>query len=753
MSLAPLLRQLGLDVREDGPTYAVVRGVPTRSAAFVAPLPRFRTPLLDWAPDWPVAYPQQDQLLTWGDPDDGFVLPQVVLFDRADLGDRPVVSIAREGSVFTLAGEDSHPVIVALKAARGPALLTNGRWARLAGWNARDRRLTVQECSYYAWLILNVAADGVTDSPGAESPRAQGSQGRLAAPGGHDAADQIGINVLLVTSDGKLLYHRRGDRPLIRPRELAAAASGTVGMADLPTASTSFDLDTFPAVLASLGSLGLQPADVAAVRFLGLTRELIRSGTPDLTYVALTSLTAAAVQGRWELRSDVDPVGWVFVPLPGALTGALDRAMPEHEVVAAFEELLTRLAAVEQGRADVDALSVPMLTNLVLWASDRARIGARRVSVPALVEVRSSPSEHPRRWRRMKIRDVRMFHDTTVELSAGLNVVFGANGSGKTTLLRLLYAQDGTLDRNEVRTRVWERAFLLPDGRVGSLVRAGAATGSVGFEADIGTERLSQEVMLGPGGVTAANVEGAGIPASRRVGSTFIPSTDVIFLDSLAKAVSPHIREFVDLATADLLAALPSGAGEEPWLLPDYLARPMGRLGSWSVSRSGPGAELDLGRGGANVPARSAADGWKRVALIDRAVGRGLSPRHGRLYWDEPDLSLHPNLFPHVAELIVRLALSHQVQVVVATHNYDLLQWIDGWAEKLRLEATNFICLAQSEAHLPSAPILAHCGQRLTSVPNPLAAYRYMSNFPDPDTEIPSMQEPAPSPRGKARKR
>jgi len=96
------------------------------------------------------------------------------------------------------------------------------------------------------------------------------------------------------TSDGMLVAQRRSSFVANRPHTVSASVSGALDWSDLPQKSES------GAVLAlsdlvrgafreSLEELGAEPE---ALRYLGLVREYLRGGKPELYFFARTSLSA-----------------------------------------------------------------------------------------------------------------------------------------------------------------------------------------------------------------------------------------------------------------------------------------------------------------------------------------------------------------------------------------------------------------------------------------------------------------------------
>jgi hypothetical protein len=77
-------------------------------------------------------------------------------------------------------------------------------------------------------------------------------------------------------------------------------------------------------------------------------------------------------------------------------------------------------------------------------------------------------------------------------------------------------------------------------------------------------------------------------------------------------------------------------------------------------------------------PTGMTAEGYRKIGVLHRLLSNGsINPGEtGVLLWDEPEANLNPKLMKEVVEVLLELSRNGQ-QIVVATHDYVLLKWLD----------------------------------------------------------------------------
>ncbi|MDR0999783.1 MAG: AAA family ATPase [Clostridiales bacterium] len=79
---------------------------------------------------------------------------------------------------------------------------------------------------------------------------------------------------------------------------------------------------------------------------------------------------------------------------------------------------------------------------------------------------------------------------------------------------------------------------------------------------------------------------------------------------------------------------------------------------------------------GQKVPFTDEASGFQKFGLLWKLLRNGLLESGSVLFWDEPEASINPELIPTLVDVLLELQ-SGGVQIFIATHNYDVAQWLE----------------------------------------------------------------------------
>ncbi|HEX2209484.1 MAG TPA: hypothetical protein VHG93_17530 [Longimicrobium sp.] len=234
----------------------------------------------------------------------------------------------------------------------------DGENARLTDWDAERRVLVFQGCSYLDYLGTNLSLDAPRDvgKPLREELVYDGTLEPLVESA---LANSTGVNGLVFTSDGYLIYQKRREDVLLRSGELCSGFSGTIDRIDVEHAvRAGGTLAVMDVPREMVEELGVRRGEVVHRTFLGITRELIRGGAPEMFYALDLSIPVHEV----ESRIPQDREGHILKLDMGVFGHREVRTRDRDKLPGYFPDLLRRLAV--QGGGEV---SVPLLTNLVLW--------------------------------------------------------------------------------------------------------------------------------------------------------------------------------------------------------------------------------------------------------------------------------------------------------------------------------------------------------------------------------------------------
>lgn len=357
-----LLKKLGLNVVKVADSYFIygLGGVAFDAAKLLLRSRRPASIPLDWEFPWEEFYVKQDQLLWFLVPESNMpmYLPQARVLGGPDPLDersitvqiapldkfRPPRSIAA-GYEYYAAG------------AKGKKF-HDCETARLFSWENESRSLVFQKTTYFDYLKTNLSLDA-EDAPSPTLRKSESSEGRLASLEESGLANVVGINGLVFSNDGYLIYQRRNQEVLIRPGQLCSGFSGTVDWTDIEHAiSAGGGLNHFDAERELREELGLFSSHVASRTFLGITRELIRGGAPEMFYSVDLCIS------RKEVLECIpkDKEGSVSAVKFGVYGSSTLKPAQAKELPVKFWEL--RKTLMQEGKAEI---SYPLQTNLLLW--------------------------------------------------------------------------------------------------------------------------------------------------------------------------------------------------------------------------------------------------------------------------------------------------------------------------------------------------------------------------------------------------
>jgi len=142
------------------------------------------------------------------------------------------------------------------------------------------------------------------------------------------------------------------------PSEFSSSISGAVSSHDV---SSGMPIDKQSIIREGIEELGLKRTDILneSIKFLGLTRELIRGGKPELFFSMQTILTTMDIQKRWSKAKDKwENKTLEFHHFDKFILNPLSSEKEQDNFQTEIDELFNKYGA---------KMSLPLITNLALW--------------------------------------------------------------------------------------------------------------------------------------------------------------------------------------------------------------------------------------------------------------------------------------------------------------------------------------------------------------------------------------------------
>lgn len=261
-----------------------------------------------------------------------------------------------------------------------------------------------------------------------------------------------------------------------------------------------------------------------------------------------------------------------------------------------------------------------------------------------------------------------------------INLILGANSTGKTFLLKALYsairsheeANKGNNNQDYTETLSDKLYWTFQVDKIGDIVTKGEGRK---LNATISLNDNSS-LVFGFGKDTTKKVSPTHNNLSQRnSNSVFLPPKEVLSLmDVIYKSTAIDKIFGFDATYADLISALkiPTQKGRNL----DAFTKSRKRLEDMFSGK----VEYDSGssgwvykKGKSKFSIMSAAEGVKKIAILDTLLGNRFLDKDSIVFIDEPESALHPTAIIELLEIITVLAKAG-IQFFLATHSYYVIK-------------------------------------------------------------------------------
>ena len=295
---------------------------------------------------------------------------------------------------------------------------------------------------------------------------------------------------------------------------------------------------------------------------------------------------------------------------------------------------------------------------------------------------------------KLRVANFQAFSELAVEFSPRINIIIGENGTGKTQLLKAAYTLSSGSDlfranpspsKEDVSSFLSDkllRTFMPLDDKLGKMHRAGSIE-KAELEADFSLEKNihvsfhnnSRSVVIRSNENYQAHTKAP----------VFIPTKEVLSFMKGFNSLYERYELSFDQTYQDICLSL-----DLPELRSDKIL-PKAKWAMTEIEKICEGRFIFYGGGkvtfkskeNSEYSANSMAEGFRKVGMLSRLIETGaIQPGvTGTLFWDEPESNLNPKLMRLLVEILLELSRNGQ-QIVIATHDYVLLKWLDLLARK-----------------------------------------------------------------------
>lgn len=334
---------------------------PLREDKPASGLRRFLDPLIDMLE----RYPDQPQILAVkNEAGDSYRIPVVTVLNANDGRDEEQMEVELKNEFFKakIGSRQAFEEYKADAIHRGKSFYDT-ETARLADVIGGEKiKFIFQPTSYFEYVKTNMAMD-FDDVVGGTLRDEVHRDGKLEALSKSKLANHTGISGLVFSNDGHMIFQRRSSKVLTNPNQLCPGFSGAMTEDDIrrsfsgrDTRGVMQDVHVFRELTEELG---IRKHSVTQRCFMGLSRELLRGGKPELFYAVDIDMSAREILECFPKEREGETF---FMPLRYA-TARLDEDEASY-YRQRFEKIIQEMEIKAGARA-----SLPLLTNLAFWVN------------------------------------------------------------------------------------------------------------------------------------------------------------------------------------------------------------------------------------------------------------------------------------------------------------------------------------------------------------------------------------------------
>lgn len=262
---------------------------------------------------------------------------------------------------------------------------------------------------------------------------------------------------------------------------------------------------------------------------------------------------------------------------------------------------------------------------------------------------------------------------------AQINLVIGGNGTGKTFLLKSLYTAMRTLEEYQRGSNPKSTAEILWDklhwtfqaDKIGDLVSKGSSEG-LSFQCWVDGKEFSYS--FGKDTTKQIQVLENHVPP-RSSNSIFLPAKEVLSLQPIILRSRDTEQEFgFDDTYLDLARAL--GQTTRKGRNYDEFANSRKNLESilgGKIEYDNKTSRWQFRKGNQRFPMGVAAEGIKKIAILDTLLGNRYLDLDSIVFIDEPESALHPAALSQFLDIVAELA-KRGIQFFLASHSYFVIK-------------------------------------------------------------------------------
>ncbi len=278
-----------------------------------------------------------------------------------------------------------------------------------------------------------------------------------------------------------------------------------------------------------------------------------------------------------------------------------------------------------------------------------------------------------------------------------INLIIGANSTGKTFLLKALYSAIKSHEETHRGKEYKDFSEILSDKlywtfqveKIGDLVTKGEGR-KLDLKLSLNEEK--EELRFSFGKDTTRKVTACcNNIAARNANSIFLPPKEVLSLIDVIYQLHQNKEFGFDATYSDLVKALKirttKGRNHKEFAQSRSMLE---NMFAGKVEFDEATSSWIYKRGNSKFAITTAAEGIKKIAILDTLLGnRFLSPE-SIIFIDEPESALHPDAIVKLLD-IIKILSDKGIQFFIATHSYFVIKKLFLLAKQNQMEIPTFV--------------------------------------------------------------
>ncbi|MDR2114982.1 MAG: AAA family ATPase [Planctomycetaceae bacterium] len=262
----------------------------------------------------------------------------------------------------------------------------------------------------------------------------------------------------------------------------------------------------------------------------------------------------------------------------------------------------------------------------------------------------------------------------SMDFCKGINVFIGSNGSGKTTLLKLLYAAcNRTHEKISQRNKQLYEFFSTnsEDKETKTIWKTNAKYClkidgvTLKYRNDETTFTVTEENRK----IFETNIQ-----------SVYIPTTEMLSHSKGFLAMNEKYKMPFDVTQTDIIVNAELPETRKISTVSETLLAKIRKIIDGEVLYENDTFYI-VKSSGQKIAYPYEAEGFRKMGLLWKLIRNGLLESGSILFWDEPECNINPEHLPVLVDILLTMQRNN-VQIFVATHNYNLARYFDVLRQK-----------------------------------------------------------------------